>query len=59
VYNGPASEAEKYFRSLGFDSTETVGFNPADFVLAVGGGGTGHSEKCVCKAKSLMPQLMY
>lgn len=41
-YNGPAQDASPYFESLGFSSTEsTRGFNPADFVLAVAGGGTG------------------
>lgn len=48
-YNGPAQDASPYFEALGFSSTEsTRGFNPADFVLAIAGGGTGKSgEKTI------------
>lgn len=41
--------AAAHFKALGFSSAldeSKYGFNPADFVLAVTGGGTGYQDRC-------------
>lgn len=34
-YNGPSYNSEAFFRSIGFTPIDTVGNNPADFILSV------------------------
>eukprot|EP00124_Ichthyophonus_hoferi_P000453 Ihof_evm5s17 gene=Ihof_evmTU5s17 len=45
VYLGHADQAVKYFENMGFVCPKNMG--PADFLIAVTGGGTGQGEKMV------------
>eukprot|EP00127_Corallochytrium_limacisporum_P007190 Clim_evm63s243 gene=Clim_evmTU63s243 len=43
VYNGPPLGAVKYLEDLGYQYPTNM--NPADFIIAVTGGGTGHGHR--------------